>query len=118
MYEDINGLDIYEDILKGNGIESDLSDGVFDEATYKMTGQKVYEFQNECITQMLLKDVSYDKLLDSKVFFEMVEEEGVEYPGYFSAVVQYESKGMTITKSLYVAVTVNNWQECSIEGEK
>lgn len=118
LYEDINGLDIYEDILKGNGIESDLNDGVFDEATYKMTGQKVYEFQNECITQMLLKDVSYDKLLDSKVFFEMVEEEGVEYPGYFSAVVQYESKGMTITKSLYVAVTVNNWQECSIEGEE
>ena len=102
-------LDIYEDILKGNGIESDLNDGVFDEATYKMTRQKVYEFQNECITQMHLKDVSYDKLLDSKVFFEMVEEKGVEYPGYFSAVVQYESKGMTITKSLYVAVTVNNW---------
>ena len=59
---------------------------------------------------MLLKDVSYDKLRDSKVFFEMVEEKGVEYPGYFSAVVQYESKSFAITNSLYFALTVNNWQ--------
>ena len=112
-YRDTDGWELYQSIIQKNGIDGNLENVSFDEDTYKLTGQQLYEMkQPGSILDSMLSEVSYDELLKQKVFYQSIEvENGIYIPDYFSAVVQYTKDKQMITKSLYIQVTVNNWEE-------
>lgn len=119
-YKDQDGWTIYEKLFLKSGFDGDLENVTFDKETNELTGQKLYVFDQPCsvIEEMLPKD-NTGEVLDQKVFYQSMEtEDGVVIPEYFSAVVQYRAGDKKITKSLYLQVTVNNWEEESHEADK
>ena len=60
----------------------------------------------------MLQGTRYDELLENKVFYQTTEtEDGKLVPDSITAVVQYRSGDETVTKSLFLQVSINNWRE-------
>lgn len=116
-YKNVDGWTVYENLLLKNGIDGDLEEITFDTETNQMTGQKLYVLEQPCsATDWMLQENHNDEVLGQKVFYQTMEtSDGIVIPDYFSAVVQYKAGNQKITKSLYLQVTVNNWEEESHE---
>ena len=117
-YAGLSGWQLYEELLNQNHINTeDLSNVTFDAETYQRTGQKLYVFnkRQEIIDKLLYGEV-YDKIVDTKVYYEVTEsEKGILIPDNFYAAVTYEYDGYTITKSSFLQVYVNSY-DLSKEG--
>lgn len=116
-YQNMNGWEIYKTILVENGIDGDIENTTFDEETNQLTGQKLYvvEDPGNIIGQMIQGESG--EVLNQKVFYQSIETtEGISIPDYFSAVVQYQLGNQKVTKSIYLQVSVNQWEEESHEA--
>ena len=111
-YRGMNGVEVYNKLLMDAGIDGNLNEVTFDETTHEMTGQEIYVLEDECeVTNMLLKDETYDTLVGMEVSYQMQQntEETVEpnnVPEFFTAMVQYELDGSIITKNLFLQIAI------------
>lgn len=110
-YAKKSGWKLYEDLLSENGINGNLDDVIFDEDTYETTKQKLYVLNDRCdILDSMLENVVYDEVLESKVLYQTTEsEKGVIIPDSFTVIAQYQKGNQTVTKSLFLQVSINNW---------
>ena len=111
-YTKKSGLDLLEELLTSNGIDGDLSNVTLDEEAEQTIGQKRYVLNDECsITGKLLENEEYEQVLEKKVFYQtMTNDDGVTIPDYFSVMVQFTDGTKTVTKSMYLQVSINNWE--------
>lgn len=109
-YAGKNGKEILEALLETNGFGTDYSDLEFDEETYELTGQNTYLLK-DCDVLNALSDTDADKVLKKEAYVQVTKDSsGNTMPEVFSAQVQFEKDGKTITKSLYLQVTVNAYE--------
>ena len=108
-YEDKNGWEIYEELLKSNYISGDFTKVTFDAETYEITTQELYEFEaDESLWEYMLNGLVYDEIIEKQVTFQMMEtENGVSYPDCFVAKVVYRDSDWVVTKSMFLQVIVN-----------
>ena len=107
-YEDKNAWEIYEELLALNKVSGDWSEGIFDEATYEITKQRLYEFEaNEELWSYMLEGLVYDEIIDKQVTYQVMEtKDGLLYPDCFVATVVYSDAGWKVTKSMFLQVIV------------
>lgn len=119
-YKKLDEPGFYEKLLSVIGINGSLDNVSFDEDTNELTGQKIYVLNDKCdVIDNLMMNVSYDELLSSAVSYQAKEGiDGVIIPDYFTAVVQYRVNGMTVTKNLFLQVTINTETEVLDEVEE
>ncbi len=108
-YHQMNGYEIYEQLLKDSGIDGDLNKVTFDAKTYDMTGQEVYVLDQECsVIQKLLENTDYDEIISSEVSYQVSKIKGVVIPEYFTAVVQYKAGEQIVTKNLFLQIMLED----------
>lgn len=110
-YTNKNGWELYEELLLKNGIDGSLDDVTFDTDTYEMTKQKLYVLNERCsVLNNMLDGVDYDNVLESKVYYQIAEnEEGVMIPDSFTAITKYKKGNQTVTQSIFLQVSINHW---------
>lgn len=109
-YQPMNGTQIYDELLKTNGIDADLNQVTFDTDTFEMTGQEIYVLDKECsIIKNLLEDTEYDELISSEVSYQLAKTvDEINVPDYFTAVVQYRVNEQIVTKNLFLQITFDS----------
>ncbi|MDD3185702.1 MAG: hypothetical protein PHT76_10435 [Anaerostipes sp.] len=109
-YQQMNGEQIYDELLKTSGIDADLNQVTFDTNTFEMTGQEIYVLDKECsIIKNLLEDTEYDELISSEVSYQLVKTaDEINVPDYFTAVVQYRVNEQIITKNLFLQISFDS----------
>lgn len=107
-YENKNAWEIYEELLALNKVSGDLSEGIFDDVTYEITKQRLYEFEaNEELWRYMLEGLVYDEIIDKQVTYQVMEtKDGLLYPDCFVATVVYSDAGWKVTKSMFLQVIV------------
>ncbi len=104
-YENCADLsEFFENARKGSGFDADLTDASYDEEKYSLNKEESYEFNGDCsILYTMLGDMDYDKLLQSTCYYTLSRgDDGAKYPVMFTAIVQYEKDGLTITRTAYL----------------
>lgn len=107
-YENRNAWEIYEELLAINKVSGDLSVATFDEATYEITKQRLFEFKaDESLWNYMLEGLVYDEIIEKQVTYQVMEtEDGLAYPDCFVATVVYSDSGWKVTKSMFLQVIV------------
>ena len=108
-YEGKNAWEIYEELLALNNVSGDLSVATFDESTYELTKQRLYEFEpDEKLWDFLLNGLVYDEIINKQVTYQVMEtNEGIMYPDCFLATVTYLKDESKVTRSMFLQVIVN-----------
>lgn len=103
--------EVLEELLKESGFDKDMNDATLDEAAYELTGQSIYVVNEKCsVLDELLDGISYDELVESKVFYQMRDLGiGIVVPDCITAVVQYRIGDETFTKTVFLQVAVNDF---------
>jgi hypothetical protein len=104
-YKGLDGYELYEKLLEEKGFSAKSLKGSLDEDFYKLTGVKSYLVENDAPIKKLLAGETYDEILKRKVSVGM-SENGM--PEYFNVEVTYRFEGWTITKSLYLQVSIED----------
>jgi hypothetical protein len=109
-YTGLDGWKLYEKLIKQCGFSTDFNDVTFDEESHDLTGQNLYVYngKNDVIDKLLWGE-TYDEILDSKVCYQLTENE--KMPEYFSATVSYKYHEQVITKSRYLSVSIVSGKE-------
>lgn len=108
-YAGKDGEELLVDLLTENGFSADFVGLTFDKDTYELTGQNTYLLKNSAVLDKLLKSDA-DEVIKKEAYVQVMEDkEGNKIPEFFSAQVQYQKGGKTITKSVYLQVTVNDY---------
>ena len=108
-YKGKDAWKIYEELLKQNFVSGDLSVATFDEATYEITKQRLFEFEaDDSLWNYMLEGLVYDEIIEKHVTYQVMEtKDGVLYPDCFVATVKYTDAGWMVTKSMFLQVIVN-----------
>ena len=108
-YKGKDAWKIYEELLKQNFVSGDLSVATFDEATYEITKQRLFEFEAEdSLWNYMLEGLVYDEIIEKHITYQVMETKGgVLYPDCFVATVKYSDAGWMVTKSMFLQVIVN-----------
>lgn len=108
-YAGKDGEELLVDLLTENGFSTDFAGLTFDKDTYELTGQNTYLLKNSVVLDKLLESDA-DEVIKKEAYVQVMEDkEGNKIPEFFSAQVQYKKDGKTITKSVYLQVTVNDY---------
>ena len=108
-YAGKDGEELLVDLLTENGFSADFGGLTFDKDTYELTGQNTFFLKNCAVLEKLLES-EVDELIKKEAYVQVMEDkEGNKIPEFFSAQVQYQKGGKTITKSVYLQVTVNDY---------
>ena len=108
-YAGKDGEELLVDLLTENGFSADFVGLTFDKDTYELTGQNTYLLKNSAVLDKLLESDA-DEVIKKEAYVQVMEDkEGNKIPEFFSAQVQYKKDGKTITKSVYLQVTVNDY---------
>ena len=108
-YAGKDGEELLVDLLTENGFSADFVGLTFDKDTYELTGQNTYLLKNSAVLDKLLESDA-DEVIKKEAYVQVMEDkEGNKIPEFFSAQVQYKKNGKTITKSVYLQVTVNDY---------
>lgn len=108
-YAGKDGEELLVDLLTENGFSTDFAGLTFDKDTYELTGQNIFLLNNCAVLEKLLES-EVDEVIKKEAYVQVMEDvEGNKTPEFFSAQVQYKKDGKTITKSVYLQVTVNDY---------
>ena len=108
-YAGKDGQELLQDLLCANGFSADFVGLTFDKDTYELTGQNTFFLKNCAVLEKLLES-EVDEVIKKEAYVQVMEDkEGNKIPEFFSAQVQYQKGGKTITKSVYLQVTVNDY---------
>jgi len=107
-YKGENALELFKNLLVSHGIDGNIENVTFDNATYERTKQKQYVLNEPCsITKELLGN-DYDVILEERVHYELeTSKSGVEVPDCFLVTVKYKCGSQIITKTLFLQVGIN-----------
>lgn len=116
-YENKSAWDVLWELLMTNGFDQDMSDAAFDEDAHELTGQSIYMVnEKSSVLAELIDGVTYDELMESKVFYQTrALENGVIVPDCITAVVQYRIGDETFTRTIFLQVDVN---DLNVDGEE
>lgn len=100
-------------MAKENGISTDLENAELNEKTFEITGQENYTLKNSKdlpIIQEMLASIEYDKILETKVVYDLVYYDGSELEVYtgpsgysihnITASIMYEKNGVQKIKNI------------------
>lgn len=108
-YAGKDGEELLVDLLTENGFSTDFAGLTFDKDTYELTGQNTFLLKNCAVLEKLLES-EVDEVIKKEAYVQVMEDkEENKTPEFFSAQVQYKKDGKTITKSVYLQVTVNDY---------
>lgn len=112
-YEGMNASQIFDKLLEVNGFDGDLYKASFDKKTYESTKQNLFILDEKSkVLESMLEGITYDELLESKVSYQTIKlKSGVVVPDCITAVVQYKEANKIYTKSIFLQVTINEWEE-------
>ena len=112
-YKGLSGLEVHDNLLKKEGLDGDLTLVSFDEDTYEKTKQKLYVVQSKCsVTDRLMSEDNVDEVLEQKVYYQTTEDmDGFVIPEYYVVLVRYQQEDKTVEKSVYLQISINNWEE-------
>lgn len=110
-YKQENVWDLYQKLLVANGIDADIQNATFDVKSYETTGREIYIMNGDCsITELMLSE-KYDEILEQTVYYEMTTlKSDVDVPDSFLATVKFRCGNEIVTKTLYLQVSVNEWE--------
>lgn len=110
-YEGISAFDLYKTVLEKEGFDGKLTDVTLDEERTKLTGQNNYIINSEgSIIKRLLPDYESKDVIEKKAYFQTIKEGDTEVLEFFVALVKYRDGEKVIEKSIYLQVSVNNWE--------
>ena len=112
VYHGENGWGLFQKLLKTHGIDGDIRNVTFDKELYERTKQKQYVLNEPCSITKELLGSEYDLILEERVHYELgTLVNGLEVPECFLVTVKYKEGGEIITKTLYLQVGINEWEE-------
>ena len=98
-------------IIEKEGFDGKLTDVTLDEERTKLTGQNNYIINSEgSIIKRLFPDYENKDVIEKKAYFQTIKEGDTEVPEFFVALVKYRDGEKVIEKSIYLQVSVNNWE--------
>lgn len=107
-YKGMDAYAIYEKLLKENGLSMGFKDATFDEERSALSGNSTYLIQDMDVIKSMLSGETYDEITDQSVYVQVFND---GMPEYYSAEVTYLYGDWTITKSLYLQVTIEDREE-------
>lgn len=115
--ENKSAWNVLWELLRENGFDQDMSDSTLDETAHELTGQNIYVVnENSSVLDKLIDGITYDELMESKVFYQTRDlENGVIVPDCITAVVQYRIGDETFTRTIFLQVDVN---DLNVDGEE
>ena len=110
-YQRENAWELYQKLLKANGIDADIQNATFDAKSYETTGREIYVLNENCsIVEWMLAE-EYDEILEQRVHYEMTTlKSDVDVPENFLVTVKFRSGNEIVTKTLFLQVSVNEWE--------
>lgn len=98
------------ELIKSQGFSSDLTNASLDKEMYKLTGQKSYILEEDSdIIQNIIKDLDYDKILDSYCYFTIKEAvSGESYINCITAQVTYTKNNIVSYSNLDFVIQIYN----------
>ncbi|MBE6035128.1 MAG: hypothetical protein E7222_10595 [Clostridiales bacterium] len=112
-YKGMDAFAICERLLKENGFSISFKDATLDEKRSALSGCNTYVIKDLDVITSMLSGETYDEITDQSVYVQ-VSNDGL--PEYYSAEVTYIYGDWTITKSLYLQVTIEDGKEGANEG--
>ncbi len=110
-YQDMNGKEFHDKLLRNEGFDGNLLKNVPDKDAQDLTGEHVYVATNDfSVYEKLVPEDFKGSILEKKVSFQTKIEGEVETPDYYLAYVRYEEDGKTVERSIYLQVSVNDWE--------
>lgn len=110
-YQKENVWELYQKLLKTNGIDADIQNATFDAKSYEITGREIYVLNEGCSIIDWMLSEEYDEILEQRVHYEMTTlKSDVDVPDNFLATVKFRSGNEIVTKTLYLQVSVNEWE--------
>ena len=110
-YQKENVWELYQKLLKTNGIDADIQNATFDAKSYEITGREIYVLNEGCSIIDWMLSEEYDEILEQRVHYEMTTlKSDVDVPDNFLAIVKFRSGNEIVTKTLYLQVSVNEWE--------
>lgn len=111
-YQKENVWELYQKLLAANGIDGDIQNATFDAKSYETSGREIYIINEHCsVTDWLLSE-DYDEILEKSICYEMTTLKcGVDVPESFLVTVKFRSGNEIVTKTLYLQVAVNEWED-------
>ena len=110
-YQKENAWELYQKLLKANGIDADIQNATFDAKSYETTGREIYVLNENCsIVEWMLAE-EYDEILEQRVHYEMTTlKNDVDVPENFLVTVKFRSGNEIVTKTLFLQISVNEWE--------
>lgn len=112
-YKGMNAYEVYEKLLQGNGLSLSFKDASKDDERSSITGSSTYLIHDSDVIKLMLSGETYEEITAQNVYMQVSKD---ELPEYFSAEVTYRYDNWTITKSLYLQVTIEDREEGANEN--
>ena len=112
-YKGMDAYEIYEKLLQENGLSQDFKETTLDDERSSLTGCSTYLIHDSDVIKLMLSGETYDEITAQNVYVQ-VSKDGL--PEYFSAEVTYRYNDWTITKSLYLQLTIEDRREDANEN--
>ena len=112
-YKGMNAYEVYEKLLQENGLSLSFKDASKDDERSSITGSSTYLIHDSDVIKLMLSGETYEEITAQNVYMQVSKD---ELPEYFSAEVTYRYDNWTITKSLYLQVTIEDREEGANEN--
>ena len=110
-YRNLTAKEVYEKLLFMEGFDCELANVSFDKETNEITGQNLFILNEDInVISKLFPEYESKDVIEKKAFFQTVEKNGVVIPDYFAAVIRYREGEQVIEKSIYLQVSINEWE--------
>lgn len=110
-YQKENAWDLYKKLLESIGIDGDIQNATFDVKRYETSGRELYILNEHCSVLDWLLSEEYDEVLEQSICYEMTTlKSDVDVPDNFLVTVKFRSGNEVVTKTLYLQVSVNEWE--------
>lgn len=88
-----------------------IMERVLNEEKFILTGREIYVLNEGCSIIDWMLSEEYDEILEQRVHYEMTTlKSDVDVPDNFLATVKFRSDNEIVTKTLYLQVSVNEWE--------
>ena len=111
-YKTCDGIfDIYNNILKSEGINIDFDNATFDENRFKVFNESCYVLNNsDEIAKQIMENEDYDEIVSANVSFftDNIVEERLWYIDKVTATIVYKKDGVEYTKAIKYSLFFGN----------
>lgn len=92
-----NSFDIIMNLLKAQGINTDLENATLDESLYEKFGQRTYRLnRNSKVLDNIISSLDYDNIIDSYCEYTLSGDDTNSFIGYIDIRIKYEKDDKTM----------------------